>query len=140
MTNSKALASSTFGSSYQELRNIYDLSKNNIRDLRLGYALRPLGAIDVEGITKNYTMDHGFELILTDTTTRNESDAQKELAFNTMFERGHEFFTALVNTKISLPSSVLNVFAPTFFEPETLPESKGLVLRLQYTVKYRVAL
>jgi len=137
---SKALAVTTFGVTYHELNHIYDLTKNNIRLQKLGFAIRPLSADSVDSILKNYTLDHIFELILTDTTVRNDDDAVTETKFNTMFEKGHDFFKALVNTKINLATSVLNIQEPAFGEPEILPEVKLLVLRMQYTVKYRIAL
>lgn len=125
----------------QELPYIFDVEKNDLRRSEDSFGIRPLSASNAETITRNYTLDHGFELILTRSVPRgNQDDSQKIAALEVLYDRGDEFFKALVNTKINLPSVVLNVFDPEFSEPEFDEGGKIAILRMQYVVKYRSSL
>lgn len=142
VTNTKELIATTLGATYQELAHVYEVTKNNIRNAKLAYGVRSLSADPVSTVTQTYTLDHLFEIILTDTAPRSgTSDAQLQASFMTMFNKADEIFKAMVNTKISLPLSVLNIFDPRILEPEIIDgETKMAVLRMQVTVKYRSAL
>lgn len=140
LTQTKALAATTFGATYQELRYVYDVAKNDIRSGRLAYGVRPLSAATSAGVTRVYTMDHVFELVMTDTAARTDSDENAEDALNVMYSKADDLFKAMVNTKISLASTVLNVFNPSISEPEFIDDQKLIVLRMQFTVMYRSAL
>lgn len=140
ITQAESLASTTLGATYQRLPFVYDVTKNDVRHATLAYAVRPLSAIPAETVTKVYTLDHEFELILTDTIARAVSDDERRSALNTMYNKADEIFKALVNTKINLASTVLLVTSPSMSEPEFLYDHKFVVLRMQFTVKYRSAL
>lgn len=138
LTQTKSIASTTLGATYQEIPFVYELERNDIRRAALGYGVRPLNADTTEGLVKAYTLDHNFEFIFTDAWARaGNSDSQIESAFNTMFNQCDEIFKALLNSKINLPSTVLNVQDPSISEPELLNDNKLAVLRMQYVVKYR---
>jgi hypothetical protein len=137
LTETKALIATELGSDYQELQYIYELEKNTVRGARLAYGVRPLAADTAESVTRVYTLDHVFEVILTDTFARGDNDSQRETALNTMYDKSDEIFKELVNHKINLASFVLNIFNPSLSDPEFLDDNKMIVLRMQYIVKYR---
>jgi len=140
ITEAESLAATTLGGTYQRLEFIYDVGKNNVRNAALAYGVRPLAAIPAETINKVYTLDHDFELVLTDTIARAVSDDERRTALNTMYDKADEIFKAMVNTKINLASTVLLVSSPSLSEPEFLDDHKFVILRMQFTVKYRSAL
>jgi hypothetical protein len=102
--------------------------------------VRPLDASPTQGVNRTYNMDHRFELILGDTIARAENDSQHLTSLQTMYDAADEIFKDLVQTKIGLPTLVLNVFDPSLSEPELLDENKIVILRMQLTVKYRSSL
>jgi hypothetical protein len=128
------------GSDYQELQYIYDIEKNTVRGARLAYGVRPLAADTAESVTRVYTLDQAFEIILTDTFARGDNDSQRETALNIMYDKSDEIFKELVNHKINLANFVLNIFNASLLEPEFLDDNKFIILRMQYLVKYRSAL
>lgn len=137
ITNVKSEAATTLGSSYQELQFVYDVEKNNYRGAYLGYGVRPLEANTADGVVGAYTLDHGFELILTSNVARTDSDAEREDVLEVLYNKADEIFKALVNSKLGLASFVLNVFDPSISEPEFYDDSKFVVLRMQFIIKYR---
>lgn len=138
LTQTKSIVSTELGASYSEIPFIYDVEKNDLRRASLGYGVRPLGAISNPTVFKSYTLDHEFEIILTQVFARaGTNDSQVEEAFNTMYDKADELYSNLLATKINLPTIVLNVQEPSLLEPEVLSDNKLGVLRMQYTVKYR---
>jgi hypothetical protein len=140
VTAIKASCATTLGASYQELPFVYSVTENNERTARLAYGVRPLGGESASGVNRVYTMDHRFEILLADTVARCQNDTQKSSAILTLFNKADEIFKVLVNTKISLPSTVLNVTGPSFGEPELYADNKFVVLRMQVSVLYRSSL
>jgi hypothetical protein len=140
ITQLKSICASTLGGTYQELRHVFNLINNDIRSGRLAYGVRSLAGNSAEGVNRVYTMDHGFEIILTDTIARADSDAQRQTAIATMYDKADAIFKAIVQTKVNLPTTVLNVFNPTLLEPEFFDDEKMVALRMQVTIKYRSSL
>lgn len=134
---SKSIATTTFGVTYQELRFFYDVEKNSVRGMRLAFAIRPLSASPAESVVGVYTVQHSFELILTDSVARADDDSQRETALDTMYSQADEFFKAIINSKINLPTIVLIVESPSFSEPEFVDDNKLVILRMQYDVRWR---
>lgn len=141
LTNIKSVMATTLGGTYQEIPYVYDLSKNNDRTAELGYSARVLDGTPASGVNRVYTMDHRFELILTHSIVRGGSqDTNITTAITTMHNKADEIFKAMIHTKISLSSTVLDISVPTFSEPEIFERQKIVALRFQVTVKYRSAL
>ena len=135
--NSKSTAATVLGAGYKELRFVYAVEKNDIRSAEKAYSVRPLSAIPAESTVKAYTVDHQFELVLTDTIGRSDDDTQRTDALMVMYDKIDEIFKAFINTKLSLPATVLWVSSPSISEPEFVLDNKLVILRMQYTVKYR---
>lgn len=140
ITAAESLAATTFGATYQRLVFVYDVGKNTVNQAKLAYGVRPLAAIPVDGVMKTYTVDHTFELVLTDTIARALSDDERRSTLNTMYDKADEFFKAAVNTKLSNPNVVWVVQSPSMSEPEFLDDHKYVILRMQFVVKYRSSL
>lgn len=138
----RSTSATSLGAGYQLLAHVYDVSKNNIRQARLAYGVRPLKADPVTTVNRTYTLDQTFEIILTDTVARAaDTDAQVTTVLETMYNKADEIFKLAVNTHLALPTQVLNVFDPRLLEPEIIDgETKVVVFRMQATVKHRSSL
>lgn len=138
LTNMLSTISTTLGAGYQELRHVYDVTKNDIRTAKLAYGVRPLSALSSDpGMLRAYTVDQSFEIILSDTITRGASDAERTTAIGTMFDKADEIFKVLVNTKAGAASYVLVVNNPAMSEPEFLEDNQIVLLRMQLNIRYR---
>ena len=137
LEQSRSIAATELGATYQRLAFIYDLSKLDIRRGRLAYGIRPLSAVPSSGIVRAFTLDHEFELILTDTIARGLDDSQRETAIDVMYDKADELMKLMINTKINLSNFVIHVFQPSISEPEFFDDNKVVALRTQYIVKYR---
>lgn len=133
MINTLALS----GDTWQQLRNFYDIEKNDIRSAAKAFGIKPLSAAPENTVTNFYTVDHTFEIILTDTITRVEGDSERETALTEIYNQLDEIFKQLQNSKINGTANVLLVSQPSISEPEFLDDNKFLVVRAQYVVKYR---
>ena len=139
ITQAKARMASLLGATYSELSYVYELTKNNQRQLKLGYGMRPLSATAAEGVTNFYTMSHSFEVILTDVFAKDTDDSEKITKFDTMYENADMIFKDLLGAKINLPLVVLTVNGQELLEPEVFRDDNFLALRMQINVIYRSA-
>lgn len=130
----------TLGSDWKRLMDVYDVRKNVDRVARKGYGMRPLdGATPDSQVNRYYTMDQRFEVVLTDVISRGDTDAELNASIGNLYDKSDEIFKAMIATKVGYPSAVLNCFSPSVSAPEILGEGV-VILRLQFTVKYRSAL
>ena len=74
----RTVISTALGAGWQELRNWYNVEKNDVRSAAQAYNVRPLSASPVDGVMKYYTVDHTFEVILSDVIARGNDDSEKE--------------------------------------------------------------
>lgn len=137
----KAIMINQLGPDYHELTHAFQIERNNGREARLAYAVRPLNASENEDTNayRNYTLDHDFELILTDTLTRESDSNEAMLVIETMFDHFDEMYRVMVNTKIGLQNLILIVRKCEITEPEFLSNGKIIVLRMKINIKYRVS-
>lgn len=122
---------------WSKLRFIEDVSKNDERNLDQAYGVRPLDAPEGSTITKVYTLDHNFEVILSRTAPREQDDDDLIAAKDDLFEQAHKVLKATIDTKLGLPAVVIVVQAPSISEPEILDGLSAIVLRVGFSVKYR---
>jgi hypothetical protein len=139
-TSGKDLIATLLGSTYKELRFVFAVEKNDIRSAEKAYGFRPLEASTAETTVKTYTLDHRFEVVLTDTIGRSDDDVQRTDAINQMYNNSDEIFKEFINTKLGLPLTVLNISEQSISEPEFVLDNKLVILRMQMTVKYRSSL
>lgn len=133
-----ALCGSTLSGAVQ-LRRVFQPEENDFRHPNMAYGVRHLSASPASTVTRVYTLDHSFEVLLGKRFVDRDSDSDKQAVINALYEQAHALFVAMVNTKLGLASSVLNVEQLSFTEPEILANEIAL-LRAQFVVKYRQAL
>ena len=135
-----SLIATELGATYSELEYVLDVSQNAFDLTNKKYGVRPLFANSVEGVTKVYTLDQDFEIILTDEFVNSGVDdtAQREVAFS-LYDKMSEIFKAIYLTKAGVPSIVLIVNSITMSEPEYLTDEVA-ILRAIVRIKYREAI
>ena len=137
LTQSRLVASTELGATYQRLMFVFDLSKLNTYAAKLAFGFRSLSAVPNETVTKSFTQDQEFELILVDTIANTSNDTDREESLDVMYDKQDEIMKQMILTKINLSGVVLNVSQPSISEPEFFDDNKIVALRTQYTVKYR---
>lgn len=137
ITELKSICSTVLGAEYQLVPFIFDVSKNDSRRSEKAFGVRSLSGTPSESVTKYYTVDQGFEIVLVDTIARTADDSQREDVIGVMYDKADEIFKEIVNTKINLAVNVLVVNGPELSEPEFYDENKLVVLRVGITAKYR---
>lgn len=137
LTESRTIATGVLPSTFQRLKYIYDVTRLDIRTGKEAFGFRPLGAVPTDTVTKSFTFDQDFELVLTDTIARGEGDIQREDAIDNLYDQSDEVMKQMMLTKINLSNFVLSVTQPGMSEPELFDDNKLVVLRTQYVVKYR---
>jgi len=133
----KSTISTTLGSTYSELRYIYDMEKNDSRTSKLSFGVKPLAADPAESLLRSFTLDQGFEILLADTVPRTHDDVQREEALVVIYDKADDIFKAMVNTKIGIPGIVLNINGPSLSEPEIFESNTIILVRMGVIVKYR---
>lgn len=128
------------GSTYSLLDYKYDLQSNDFRNVDKRYAVIPLGAFQVEGSIKVYTLDQIFEMILTHGTIERDSDADRQDKTFLLFEKTHAILKEMIQAKLGIPSLVMNISSADLLDPEILEPDNIIVQRARLTVKYRLAL
>ncbi len=123
-----------------KLRHVFDLSMNEFRTIKDSYGLVRQTGSEVSGVTRVYTMDHDYQLILTARVIKRMDDDDVQEAIDLLYNRADEVYKALINTKAGVPSKVLAVFGQSWGEPELLDENSLVLLRVGFTIKFRQAL
>lgn len=134
----KTTVAAELGADFSELPFVQDLTKNNKRTARYGYGVRPLDANTADGgVVRAYTLDHRFEVVLTESFVNRSSDAEIEACLGRLYDKADEVFKELVNSKAGVPDVVLSVSEPSMTQPEVIEAAKIVAIRLQLKVKYR---
>lgn len=130
--------STVLGATFTKLDYVFDVERNQSKKNNKRYASRPLSATTVATINRAFTLDHDFEIILTqDYKEKNKTDLEQQQATMDLFSRMDDIYKDLYNTKIGLPSIVLNIPVISIAEPEYIEEHHIVVLRGIVVVKYR---
>lgn len=134
----KTEVSSTLGATWLELRYLFDVEKNDKRTLARGFGVVPLEAINNPSVLKTYTLDQGYEIILTRGDAREIDDSDKIdalLESGGLYDEASEIKKALINKQLGIPEIILNIANPNINAPEFTPSA--VVLRFQLTVRWR---
>jgi hypothetical protein len=135
--NFKALIVSNLPADFQELPFPRTIDLNDVRRLDKGYALRLLDGPFTDTLTKAYTIDQGFEILLTRTNPRQLDEAEVENAEKFLFDAATDILIDVINKKANTPGIVLKVDQPSFGEPELVHNSEFVLLRVRVTITYR---
>lgn len=133
--------SGVIGAGYAELDYKYDVTKNDFFNNKQRYGVIPQGASTALSITKVYTLDHSFEVILThDYINKDKTDSDQRRVTYELFDKLDDIFRQLYRSKAGLPNIVLNIPEITIAEPEFFEDESLVVLRAQLLVTYRNAI
>lgn len=129
------------GVNYQELNYIINVSKNNFKSNAKRYGVRPLAATTASTITRVYTLDHEFEVVLSHDYIPNPANDQdqRDKTF-LLFDKMDEIFKDLFCSKAGLNNIILNIDEINMAEPEYSVAESVVILRSKLRVKYRQAL
>lgn len=133
----KSGVASVLGASFHELQDTINLEANNLRVAKNGYAVKHGAIISAAGVTRVYTTDQVFEIILSQTNPRKDNDTSLQTTINELYDLADSIFVELLRTKLNLPGVVLNVFNPSITAPEFVNGKEFTILRFRVVVKFR---
>lgn len=134
--NLKSYVNTTLGSSWRELRNPLDPSKEDSRNVDRAYGVRHGPADFAESVLKYYTNDHLFEVALTRKVVNRDNDDETQRIFNDLYDVADDLAVGLLGGKINAASTVLSVSLQSLSQPEVLDNDAALLI-FGFTVKYR---
>ena len=127
--------------SYKELDYKIDITKNTFRGNKRRYGVIPKAGTTVDGVNKVYTMDQGFEMILTTSyINASHNDADQIAKTFDLYDKADVIFKDVFLSKAGIPTIILNIVDIRLAEPEYIEEHHLIVLRSEFTVKYRKSL
>lgn len=133
----KDIVNQVLGSSYHELRDTIDPQRNESRIFHNGWAVRHGAAKDAAGITNAITLDHAFEIIVGKLNPRRMEEKELQVIVNELYDKLDQISVKIFQTKLDLPTLVINVFDPSI-DPIDLTNDKEFAgLRMQIYVRYR---
>jgi len=135
----KTQINSVVGAGWNDLNHVYLVEKNDFRGNDKRFGVIPMAMASAEnGINRKYVSDQDFQVVLTHgylPKTTNDLDLQEKILL--LFDKLDEIFKQIYATKAGVPSQVLNIQTFNVAEPEILEENKLIVLRADFSVRYR---
>ncbi len=136
-----SLIATELGATYSELDFVFDITRNNLRNSVKRYGVMPAFAANSITITKNYSADHEFQVILVERyVNKDKTDSGQKAKLFEMYDSMDTILKKIYLSKVGLPAIVLSVGDFILEAPEFIEEDKVAVLRATLTVKYRQAL
>jgi len=134
----KSQISTTLGATYSELDFEVDLDRNNFRtnDKRYGFLPREADTTETT-INRFYTLDHRFEIILTQRADIRQDDSDLRTVREDLYDQMDEIFQVMHLQKLGLTNVIMLIDGPTVEEPEYLEDNRLVVLRGSVIIKYR---
>lgn len=141
IVESEALIQATLPT-FKPLQYVYDLEMNAEDRLNERFGIIPTAAESVSGRTLGFlTVDHNFQIILTNQALDKDSDAPLREKVNALYEQGYLVLKEFAQKKLNLPTPtnlVLLITGNGFESPELLVQNKGVALRLNINIQYRI--
>jgi len=130
------------GATYSELDFIWDVSKNRFNQNEKRYGVRPMAMESTNQINKKYSVDQGFEVIVTTDYYNREDDESQRAAVFEVYDQMDIIIKNIHKKKAGLPSLVFNTMPFSVDEIEFLEDdgSTVAVLRAQFIINYRADL
>jgi hypothetical protein len=126
------------GSDWKNLDYIFEIEKNSLNRDPQKFGVRSLGAFSDTGVTRAMTMNHDFEIMLTDLyINRDGSDEKQRQAVEGLYNKVYKIFNEMFLTKAGKPDIVMTVNRLSIGEPEFFDDDNVAALRSQITVIYR---
>lgn len=128
--------STALGATWVKLRHVLEPEKNDARTMERAYGVRHGSSSNAEGVTRVYTLDQEFAVILVRRVVSRNDDVETQAAINDLYDKADEILKRVFLTKLGLGAVVLNVDSPDMDAPLILA-SGGVLLELRFNVKYR---
>lgn len=126
------------GVSYSKLNYVYDISKNTFKGNANRYGVVPLDATNNPTIIKASTLDHIFQVVLTDEYRNSPTgDLNLQETIEGLYDKMNDLEEQFYQSKIGVPSIVIYMELSSIEEPEILEDHKIAALRGNFLVKYR---
>lgn len=136
--NIKTRTLAVLGAGYSEAAYGIDFLKNTKFGTQNVYAVLPLGLENVATVTKSVTYDQTFSVRIAKTYINlSMGDATQQTAAISLLESAKDLYLDLVDTKCGSPAICLNTTDLDVQNPEHAPESKMVVVIMNFVVKYR---
>lgn len=133
-----SLAQAELGAEWKPMPKIYDPAQADDRRASKAFGVKHGAAQNAEGILRNYTLDHHFDLLLQRTFVEKLDDSAIQAVINELYDKADDCLTEFMLKKLGLPAIVLIVNEPSMPEPEILGNA-SVVLRVGFNVKYKNA-
>ena len=130
------------GSTFSQLDYVHNVEKNQFRNQEKRFGVRPLGGIQVSGVTREYTIDQEFELILTTDYLDRDGNADLDQVAQSLLlcDKMDDILVRILRTKVGIPTIVMAVSGFTLDDPVFIEEAKVVVQTTRVTVRYRQSL
>ena len=132
----ESMAQTELGSTWIKLRKVFNPEDNDFRAMEYGFKCLHGSAITADGVTRFYTLDHSFQVLLMRRFVDRNDDANIQITINNLYDKADELLTLFIKSRLELPTTVLHVFNPSLTEPEVLANN-AVLLRVGFDVKYR---
>lgn len=122
---------------YTEINILYNIDSNAKDKLNNRYGSKPLASSEVDGVLGKYTMDHLFEITLTNSYKSSKllSDSNKASVIITLQDAVHDVYQQF---KRSSPSGVIVEITDLAMDiPEIDTDNKIIIQTMNVIVKYR---
>lgn len=128
----------SLGADFKPLSYFFDVSQNNFVGNKKRFGVVPLSGSNNLTVTKSFTVDQNFQMILTDNykNVGNSDSKQRDVLFF-LYDKFDEIIATLYMSKLGIPNIVLFTGLQDFAEPEFLDEENLAVLKVNIIVKYR---
>jgi len=128
------------GAGWSELDYVHNVELNNFRNQTKRFGVRPLGGIQVSGVTREYTIDQDFEVILTHDYVNIDGDANQVTQSLLLFDKMDDILVRVILNKVGLPTVIMNITGFTLDEPEFIESANLVVQRTRIIIRYRQSL
>ena len=119
----------------------YNVELNSDRGYEARYGFIPQSADFVDGRSMGFTtMNHGFQLILTDDFQNKDDDTAQNTSVMALYEKSQSLLKDLQKSRLVLPTptnKVLLISGLSFEEPEFSGDNSTVALRLNFIIQYR---
>ncbi len=128
----------SFTAAANRMRYVIDPSKNDFKTIKDAYGILRLDAEPAAGVNRSYTMDHAYQVLLTGRVVNKlQGDQEVQEVLHILYNRSDTVLKALINKKLGLSTTVLNVFNQAWLAPEIFDENRLVLLRTAFTIKFR---
>ena len=130
------LMAEVLGKKFQPLKYVYDIEKNSKRSKQKGFGVIPLGLETTEGMSRHYTVEQGFQLVVMDRYEDRNDESQKKAVILNLFSKAEELVDRILRGGIGV-LEVIHVASFSIADPEVLEAEASVVLRLEIRVQWR---